>query len=141
MINSFLNVSADCIFMNGAEKEEESKDTDYKGMYHAIDMEEWEDPFPILKIGNKGRVHLHQDYIDSDLWVFVSESDEIFALIGELSKVGPARNVIKKHCNTILLPKRGPSKWDEVFQSRGKNAGEPLNVFPNGDICVKYKKG
>lgn len=124
-MNNFLNVSCDCIFMKGEEtKEEPKKERVGSGMYHAVDLDEWDDPLPILQIGNKGRVHLPLNLSDSDIWVFISESADI-----------------REKCNLILLPKTGPNKWEEVFQSRGKNAGDLLNIFGNGDICVKYKKG
>jgi hypothetical protein len=124
-MNNFLNISCDCIFMKGEEtKEEPKKERVGSGMYHAVDLDEWDDPFPILTIGNKGRVHLPLGYLDSDIWVFISESADI-----------------REKCNLILLPKTGPTKWEEVFQSKGKNAGDLLNIFGNGDICVKYKKG
>jgi hypothetical protein len=123
-MNNFLNVSCDCIFMKGEESNEMKKEKVGKGMYHAIDLDVWDDPFPVLQIGNKGRVHLPLEYLDSDIWVFISEAVDI-----------------REKCNLILLPKTGPNKWEEVFQSRGKNAGDLLNIFGNGDICVKYKKG
>lgn len=44
--------------MKGEESNEMKKEKVGKGMYHAIDLDEWDDPFPILTIGNKGRVHL-----------------------------------------------------------------------------------
>lgn len=124
-MNNFLNVSCDCILMTREESTKEMKKEKVgKGMYHAIDLDEWDDPFPVLQIGNKGRVHLPLEYLDSDIWVFISESNEM-----------------REMCNLILLPKTGPTRWEEVFQSKGKNAGDLLNVFGNGDICVKYKKG
>lgn len=124
-MNNFLNVSCDCIFMTREESTKEMKKEKVgKGMYHAIDLDEWDDPFPVLQIGNKGRVHLPLEYLDSDIWVFISESNEM-----------------REMCDLILLPKTGPTRWEEVFQSKGKNAGDLLNIFGNGDICVKYKKG
>jgi hypothetical protein len=106
-----------------ATKEEPKKERVGSGMYHAVDLDEWADPFPILQIGSKGRVHLPLSYLDSDIWVFISEASDI-----------------REKCNLILLPKTGPTKWEEIFQSKGKNAGDLLNIFGNGDICVKYKK-
>lgn len=124
-MNNFLNISCDCILMTGDDRtNEKKKEKVGKGMYHAIDLDEWEDHFPVLKIGTKGRVHLPLKYLDFDIWVFISESNEM-----------------REICNLILLPKTGPTKWEEVFQSKGKNAGDLLNIFRNGDICVKYKEG
>jgi len=122
-MNSFLYPSPAYIFQMDAHTERKKEQVG-SGMYHAIDLDEWDDSLPVMKIGDKGRVHLPVQYQDSAIWVFISESDRIL-----------------KKCNLILLPKTGLNRWEEVFQTRGKNAGDLLNVFSNGDICVKYKKG
>jgi len=138
-MNNFLNVCCNYISMDG--EGTPKKEIVGSGMYHTVDLGEWEDPFPTLKIGNKGRVHLPINYLNSDIWVFISESGEICTLEGKIVKAGPNKTLIREQCNAILLPKTGPRGWTEIFQSKGKNSGDLLNIFKNGDICVKYKKG
>jgi hypothetical protein len=89
--------------------------------YHAIPLNLFNDPFPVMQIGKKGRVHLGPDHAGKTVLVYISESNEI-----------------SRKCNIVLLDK---NKWREVTQTRGKNKGKPLTVFSNGDICAEYKEG
>jgi hypothetical protein len=122
----FITLSGAKSFMQftKAKNNDSGKDRKYYGKYFPVLKSEWKEPFPDLKIGENGRVHLHPSYANSLVSVYVV-------------KEGRPGRVIEK-CNIILLPK---TDWDEVTQTKGKNAGDPLNVYPNGDLYAVHRAG
>jgi hypothetical protein len=86
--------------------------------FHTISLALYDDPFPILKIGKRGRVHLAQKYAGYKILTFLSYTKDI--------------NIENCKVNLDKL------KWKEIKQVSGKNKGNLLNVFSNGDICAPY---
>jgi hypothetical protein len=87
--------------------------------YHSIPLDLYDDIFPILTIGKRGRIHLHPMYAGRKTLVYISYTQDIN---------------IKD--NKVELDK---GKWKEVKQKRGEDAGESLTIFKNGDMCAPFR--
>jgi len=94
------------------------------GAYFTVDPEKYIE-IETKVIGEKGRVHIDPKYAGMVSWTFMTREKEY-------------PGTIRYKCDLVHLP---INEWKEVTQSRGQNAGQPLTIYPNGDLTAPYKKG